>query len=176
MMRKLSALVGVAGLLACLSACGVSVGPHHTLSGPSVARGISSQLASSYKIGPPPPPVSCPADIQTSKGTSFVCTTVLDGQHLELDGTVTGSNGQYEVVPRDAIIKVPLLVDFLTTNIKKRTLVAPSLVNCGPRKLAVVAVGGTITCSASFPHSPQPQRVITTVLDKAGHVMYTLQD
>jgi Domain of unknown function (DUF4333) len=175
MMRKLSALVGVAALLACLSACGVSVGPHHTLSGPSVARGISAQLAKSYNIKPGPP-VSCPADIQTSKGTSFLCTTVLDGQHLELDGTVTGSNGQYQVVPRDAIIKVPLLVGFLSTDIKNTTGVVPSLINCGPRKLAVVAVGGTISCSATFPRLPQPRRVITTVLDKAGHVMYTLKD
>jgi Domain of unknown function (DUF4333) len=172
MMRKLIALVGVGGLLACLSACGVSVGPHHTLSGPSVARGISSQLAESYAIKGPP--VSCPAAIQASKGTSFVCNTVLDGQYLDLDGTVTGSNGQYQVVPRDAIIRVPLLVQFLSNSIGKETGFVPSLVNCGPRKLAVVAVGGTITCSAAFPHLPLPRTVTTTVIDKEGRVRYTL--
>jgi hypothetical protein len=172
MMRKLSALAVVAVLVACLSACGVSVGPHHTVSGPSVARGISSQLAKSYNIKAPP--VSCPPGIQASKGTTFVCTTVLDGQRLELDGTVTGNNGQYQVLPRDAIIKVPLLVQYLTRSIKDKTLYVPS-VNCGPRQLAVVAVGATITCSAAFPRLPQPRKVITTVLDKSGHVEYTLE-
>jgi hypothetical protein len=171
-MRKLIALVGVAGLLACLSACGVSVGPRHTLSGPSVAHEISSQLAKSY--GVKAPPVTCPPGIQASKGTSFACTTVLDGQHLELDGTVTGTNGQFQVVPRDAIIRVPLLVQYLSNSISKQTGFVPSLVNCGPRKLAVVAVGGTITCSAAFPHLPQPRKITTTVIDKEGRVKYTL--
>jgi hypothetical protein len=175
MMRKLCALVGMVALVACLSACGVSVGPRHTISGPSVARGISSQLADTYKSYKiKAPPVSCPPGIPASKGTTFVCTTVLDGQHLDLDGTVTGANGQYQVVPRDAIIKVPLLVQYLTTSIKAKTSFVPS-VNCGPRPLAVVAVGATITCSATFPRLPQPRKVITTVLDKSGQVEYTLE-
>jgi hypothetical protein len=174
MMRKLSTLAGVAALLACLSACGVSVGPHHTLSGPSVARGISSQLGGSYGIKPPP--VSCPDGIQASKGTTFVCTTVLDGEHLELDGTVTGSDGRYAVVPRDAIIPIASLKTYLSNSILTNTLHRPSSVDCGNRTLAVVAVGGTITCWAAFPNLAQPRRVTTTVLDKDGHVKYTLAD
>ncbi len=174
MMRKLSALVGVAGLLACLSACGVSVGPHHTLSGPSVARGISAQLAKSYNIKPGPP-VSCPPGVQASKGTSFVCTTVLDGQHLELDGTVTGSDGRYQVVPRDAIIPIASLTSFLSDSIQTNTGYRPSTIDCGPRTLAVVAVGGTITCSAEFPQLPRPRKVTTTVINKEGQVNYTLE-
>jgi hypothetical protein len=137
-----------------------------------VAQGISAQLAKDYPIKAPA--VSCPGGIQASKGTTFVCTTVLDGQHLELDGTVTGNNGQYQVIPRDAIIKVPLLIQFLSNSITKETGFAPSLINCGPRKLAVVAVGGTITCSAAFPRLPQPRKVITTVVDKNGSVKYSL--
>jgi hypothetical protein len=137
-----------------------------------VAHEISSQLAKDYPIKAPD--VSCPDGIEASKGTTFVCTTVVDGQHLELDGTVTGSDGRYQVVPRDAIIPISSLTGYLSDSIKANTGFRPSIVDCGPRTIAVVAVGGTITCSAAFPRLPQPRRVTTTVLDKEGHVKYSL--
>jgi Domain of unknown function (DUF4333) len=172
-MRKLSALVGVFALVALASACGVSVGPHHTLSGPSVAREISSNLAKHYSIKPPPA-VSCPDGIEASKGTTFVCTTVLFGDPLDLNGTVTGSNGHYQVVPRDAIIPIPALVNFLQTNIATTTRVKPWTVDCGAKQYAVVAVGGKITCWATSPGLPGPRKVITTIVDPQGRVTYSL--
>jgi hypothetical protein len=176
-MRKLSALIGVSALVVALvSACGVSVGPHNTLSGPSVAHEISSGLAKDYPPKAPagPPVVTCPDGIQATKGTTFVCTAVLDGQPLDLDGKVTGSNGQYEVVPRDAIIQIAVLETYLQKNIAEEAHVRPDKVDCGTRQLAVVAVGGTITCSATFPRLPAPRTVITTVVDRHGKVQYTL--
>jgi Domain of unknown function (DUF4333) len=172
MMRKVRAVAALGCALVCLSACGVSVGHHPTLSGPSVAHEIGSKLAKLYNIEAPT--VSCPDGVSSSKGTTFVCTTVIDKQHLDLDGTVTGSNGQYLVVPRDAIIPIPVLVDFLTSSIKKKANVKEVTVDCGDRQFAVVAVGATITCSATFPGSPGRHTVTTTVLDKKGHVNYAL--
>jgi Domain of unknown function (DUF4333) len=171
-MRKLGALIGLGCLVVLGAACGVTVGPHHTLSAPSVAHEISSQLAKDYGVGGPA--VTCPDGVQASKGTTFVCTTVLDGQQLLLDGTVTGSNGQYQVVPRDAIVHIPLLVEYLASNIAQQTGVRPSNVDCGTKQFAVVAVGGTIICSATFPRLPAPRTVTTTVVDKEGRVTYTM--
>jgi len=105
-----------------------------------------------------------------------VCTAVLDGQPLDLDGRVTGSNGQYEVVPRDAIISIAVLESYLQTNIADKVHLRPEKVDCGTRQLAVVEVGGTITCSATFPRLPAPRKVTTTVVDKHGKVQYTLSD
>jgi Domain of unknown function (DUF4333) len=171
LMRKVSALAALGCAIACLSACGVGVGPHKTLSPPSVAHEISSQLAKDYQIEAPP--VNCPDGVPATRGTTFVCTTVIDSQHLELDGTVTGSNGQYQVVPRDAIVQIPLLVEYLTSSIEEKGHVKTVTVECGDRQFAVVAVGATITCSAAFPGSPA-RTVTTTVLDKKGHVDYKL--
>jgi Domain of unknown function (DUF4333) len=173
-MRKLSALIGVSALVVALaSACGVSVGPRNNLSAASVAREVSSQLAKDYPTGLPAPVVLCPDGIPATKGATFVCTTVLDGQPLDLDGTVTSPNGHYKVVPRDPIILIPVLENTLTTDIANQTLVRPSKVDCGARQVAVVAVGGTITCWATFPRVPASRRVVTTVL-KDGSVSYTL--
>jgi hypothetical protein len=172
MMRKLSALVGIVGLLACLSACGVSVGPRHTLSGPSVAHEISQQLAKDYPVEAPA--VSCPDGIEARKGTTFVCTTVLDGQHLDMDGTVTGSDGRYQVIPRDAVIPISSLTRYLSDDIKTQTGYRPSKIDCGPRTVAVVAVGAKIICSASFPRVPQPRTITSIVTDRDGKVTYTM--
>jgi len=173
MMRKVSALAALGCALACLSACGVSVGPHHTLSGPSVAQQVSSQLVKLYKMEAPPA-VTCPDGVPSSKGTTFVCTTVIDNQHVDLDGTVTGSNGQFQVVPRDAIIPIPVLVAYLTSSIKQNARVKEVTVDCGDRQFVVVPVGGTITCTATFPRLPAPRTVTTTVVDKEGRVKYAL--
>ncbi|HUJ65278.1 MAG TPA: DUF4333 domain-containing protein [Acidimicrobiales bacterium] len=169
----MSALAAFGCLLVLLSACGVSVGPHSTLSAPSLAHEISSQLAKDYQMDEAPT-VTCPAGVQASKGTTFVCTTVIDDQPLGLDGTVTGSNGEYRVVPRDAVIHIPVLEEYLTNSIDQKTGVRPKTVECGDREFAVVAVLGTITCSATFPGSPRAQKVITTVVGKDGSVEYDL--
>jgi hypothetical protein len=174
-MRKLSALIGVVSVLVLVSACGVSVGPNHTLDAPSVADEISARLTKEYKdYGVKSPPVSCPAGIEASKGTTFVCTTVLDGQPLDLDGTVTGSNGRYEVVPRDAIVRIDRLESYLASNIAKTTRVTPTDVDCGTNRLAVVAVGAPMTCSATFERPPTPVTVTASVRQD-GTVIYQLQ-
>jgi Domain of unknown function (DUF4333) len=173
-MLKLSALIGLGGLVALLTACGVTVGPHHTLDAASVAGEISSQLAKDYQIEGPA--VTCPDGVKASKGNTFVCKTVIDNQPLELDGTVTGSNGQYQVVPRDAIIHIPLLVEYLKKDIAQRTRLAPWTVDCGTKQFAVVAVGGKITCSATSPRLPAPRKVVTTVKNKEGQVSYSLSE
>lgn len=173
MMRKLCALVGVISLLALVAACGVSVGPQHALSAPSLAAGISSQLKSYYGLKDPPV-VSCPDGILASKGTTFVCTTVLEGQKIHLDGKVTGSNGKYDVAPRDPIMKMTdlerILSKSIKTNPKNVTNLSPK-VTCGSNKVAVV---GTITCLATFPKLPGSRKVITTI-GTNGSVTYQLQ-
>jgi hypothetical protein len=166
--RSRTALVALGCGVACLSSCGV--GPHHILNAASLSHEISSELSARYPVGSPI--VNCPPGVAASTGTDFVCSTVLDGQPVQMDGTVTGSNGRFTFIPRAAIIPIASVVSLLTHDLATQTHVQP-LVNCGTRLVAVVAVGNSITCSASFP-GQSPRKVTVTVTDRQGHVRVTL--
>ncbi len=111
--------------------CGVTVGPHHTLSAPSVAHEIGRSWPRTTRSRRRP--VTCPAGIQASKGTTFVCTTVFDGQQLDLDGTVTGSNGAVPGRAPGRHHPHPVLVQYLTDDIAQQTQVSPPTVDCGTK-------------------------------------------
>ncbi len=152
----------------CLTACGVQ--PHHTLDASSVSHEIESQLSDRYPVGSPT--VTCPSGVADTIGATFVCSTVLDGQPVQMDGTVTGTNGQFTVVPEAAIISIASATSLLTQDIANQTHVTPK-VDCGTRRVAVVAIGKSITCSATFP-GQKSRQVTVTVTDRQGDVRYTL--
>jgi len=162
------AFLTLGGVVAGLPGCGV--GPHHTLNAASVGDEIASQLAARYPVGSPV--VNCPAGVADTPGATFVCSTVLDGQPVQMDGTVTGSKGRFTVVPQAAIIPIASATSLLTQDITNQTHVQPR-VDCGTLRVAVVAVGQSISCSATFP-GQQPRKVTVTVTDRQGDVRYTL--
>jgi uncharacterized protein DUF4333 len=163
-----TALVALGCVVACLTSCGV--GPHHILNAASLSHEISSELSARYPVGSPI--VNCPPDVAATTGTEFVCSTVLDGQPVQLDGTVTGSNGRFTFIPQAAIIVIATATSLLTHDLADQTHVRP-LVTCGTRLVAVVAVGKSFTCSATFP-GQSPRKVTVTVTDRQGHVRVTL--
>jgi hypothetical protein len=135
-----------------------------------VSHEIASQLSDRYPVGSPT--VNCPTGVADTAGATFVCSTVLDGQPVHMDGTVTGSNGQFTVVPDAAIIPIASATSLLTQDITNQTHVRPR-VDCGTLRVAVVAIGRSISCSATFP-GQKPRKVTVTVTDRQGDVRYTL--
>lgn len=157
----------IAGSL--LASCS-SVKPHPTVDPTSAAEQISSQLASRYSI--PSPVVSCPAGVPDTEGQTFVCTATLDGQSVDLQGTVTGSGGRFSVMPKSAILGLASLTAQLASQIESRTGSKP-IVDCGTRNLLVVPAGKSFTCQAKFA-GQQPRVVTVKIADVQGDFGYSL--
>jgi Domain of unknown function (DUF4333) len=149
------------------TSCGV--GPGHTLSAASLSEQIAGQLEAHYGIKQPA--VTCPSGVSDHKGQTFVCAATIDGQTVEMDGTVTGS-GRFTVVPRSVIISVPAIESSLATELQRQTRVKPS-VDCGPKQVLVVEVGGAFSCSAMFPGG-KPRAIKVTVVNLQGEYRYQL--
>ena len=142
-------------------ACGV--GPHNTLKAASVGSQIASQIASKYAI--PAPTVDCPASIPSKAGQKFVCTTTLEGQPVQIDGTVTDNGSHFTPAPAEPIVAVGPTVSLLVDEIAKQTH-HTARVDCGPHKVLVVALGATFKCTATFAgEKPRPVTVTVTNLE-----------
>ena len=144
------------------SACGV--GPHHTLNAGSVGSQISSQIASKYGI--PAPALECPRSIPSKAGQHFACTTTLEGQPVQIDGTVTDNGSDFTPTPAEPIVAVGPTVSLLTDQIAKQTH-HTARVDCGPHKVLVVSVGATFKCTATFA-GEKPRTVTVTVTNLEG--------
>ena len=165
--RAIAAIAGVSGLAGLVTSCGV--GPRHTLSPSSVSSEIAAQLEAQYGIKQPE--VTCPSGVPDRRGQTFVCTATIDGQTVQMDGTVTGS-GRFTVEPRSVIISVPTIESSLAAELQKQTHIKP-VVDCGSREVLVVEVGGTFACSAAFTVG-KPRAVKVTVVNLQGHYLYQL--
>ncbi len=165
--RAITAVAGVSGLVGLATSCGV--GPRHTLSPSSLSSQIAAQLETQYGIKQPA--VTCPSGVPDRKGQTFVCTATIDGQTIQMDGTATGS-GRFSVEPRSVIISVPTIESSLATELKKQTHIKP-VVDCGPKEVLVVEVGGTFACSAVFPGG-KPRAVKVKVVNLQGRYLYQL--
>jgi hypothetical protein len=105
-------------------------------------------------------------------GQTFTCTAVLDGQTVKMDGTVTGNDGRFTVVPDSAIIDVAGATKILTSGITAQTHLH-STVDCGSRKVVVIVVGQTFDCMARLA-GEKPRTVKVTAVDHQGNLRYTL--
>jgi Domain of unknown function (DUF4333) len=139
---------------------------HPTLDANSVQAQIASQLSARYPVASPH--VVCPSGVPASKGQTFLCTATLDGQTLDLDGTVTSGGGHFTISPTEAIIVVDSSTAQLTARIDSQTG-AKATVSCGTRSVLVVPVGQTFSCMATFP-GQHPRAVTVTVIDIQGHL------
>lgn len=154
---------GVIGCALLAAACGVS--PHHTLDSKSVSGEISSQIATAYSI--PAPDVTCPASIPSRPGQTFQCSTTLEGQPVQIDGTVTGTGNEFTPTPSEPIVAVRPTVSLLSKEIAQQTHHS-ARVDCGPHRVLVVAVGASFKCTATFP-GERPREVTVTVTNRQGN-------
>jgi hypothetical protein len=163
-LRAAAVIVSVAALGAC------GVGPSHTVDTSSLERLIATELAARYPVGEPT--VTCTKGVRAAPGTVFYCSTEIEGQPLRIAGKITDHNGHFTVTPTAAIIDTAHAESLLQQQIAASTHTAAT-VDCGPRRVLVVAVGHTFSCQARL--RGQPAREVTvTVDDLQGHVRVNL--
>ncbi|MGH9054794.1 MAG: DUF4333 domain-containing protein [Acidimicrobiales bacterium] len=162
----LAALAAVAAAAGMLSGCGV----HHTVDVHSVQSRIADQLAGQYSV--PAPKVTCTSPIPLTPGQAFSCSTILDGQPLQLQGTITDDKGHFTVNPAEAVIVVSHAETQLQGDISAQAH-TPTTLDCGTKTLLVVAPGHSFSCTAHL--QGQGTRPVTvTVVNLKGDVRYTL--
>ncbi len=157
----LAALTGTAGLAGC------SLEAHSTVSASSVERRIASELASSLHISPPA--VHCPGPIPARVGTKFTCTAVIDGQVLQVVGTVTGTHGNVEVHPSDAVIMASKAEAEIAKSLSAR-LGRPVPVSCDVPPVLVAPVGHSFECTATI--AGVRRRIVVTVVNLSGELSF----
>jgi hypothetical protein len=164
---RLVAPLLLAGTLAgSMAGCGGT--KTHTLDAKSAAQAISNNLADS--TGLPTPKVTCPSGIEVKPGTTFDCTTVLEGQPLIVHGILTDSKGGFTVKPAAAILIVAKAVSAIVTNVQATA--GTATVDCGARTVLIKAPGQTFLCTAVA--GGVTRTVTVTVTDIQGNVSFQL--
>jgi len=160
----------VAGLVAIvavgLGGCGAGRG---TIDARRLDGQISTGLAQRLAIAPPV--VACPPGQRDARGVTFSCTTSVDGQALTI--TVQASDGQGNVrwQPASAIVSAERTAMAINQQFSAQ-LQTPVTSACGARRLVVVAVGATFSCSATV--KGQPRQVTVSAQDLTGNVHLVL--
>jgi hypothetical protein len=140
------------------------VSPRHTINAASASHQIGVQLAARYPVGTPA--VSCPSGVVDSVGQTFVCSTNLDGQPIQLHAKVTGAGGRFTFSSPSVIVTVDSVVATLTARIQKETKVRAA-VDCGHRSVLVIAVSKSFQCSVTAKGVPNRTATVT-VTDNRG--------
>jgi hypothetical protein len=124
-------------------------------------------------IGITPTDVDCPDVENPEDGTTFQCTTILDGQTLRMNGVVTDADeGTVEVENADAILFVALLEKTIAEDFGPQ-LDATLVVDCGDTEVRVEEVGSSFGCTATDEFGEQA-RIVVEVLDVDGNVTYEI--
>ena len=161
-------MAGLVAMAATAAACS-SAAPR-TIDATSAARQISAQLASRYKLAPPP--VSCPSGVQARPGRTFICTTTVEGQPLRMNATVTTASGRFSVQPAEPLLVATTVAAQLATEITRRAG-RTATVTCPPPSVIVAPVGHTFDCSAVFA-GQAARKVTVTVVDGRGDFSFQL--
>jgi hypothetical protein len=156
-------LAGLAAVVAVSALAGCSIKARDLLSATSVEAKISAQLADSYSI--PPPHVHCPADMPAAVGSTFSCTTELDGQPLTVSGRVVGPRGSVAVKPATAVVVIADARVQISRDLA-RTFGASVAVSCAAPALLVAPPGRTFDCMAEV--DGIQRQVAVTVTATAG--------
>jgi hypothetical protein len=130
---------------------------------------ISSGLATRLAI--PAPPVRCPGGEANRPGTTFRCSTTVDGQPLAITAAVSDGQGNVHWQPSDALISTPKAAAAIDRQFGAQ-LRSSVTADCGRHALAVVAIGASITCAATVNGSAR--QVTVTARDLAGNVDLSL--
>ena len=160
------ALVGIVAA-ASVGASGCSLQATSSLSARSLETLVARILATSFDIRPPA--VRCPEGIPDKIGSKFTCRASIDGQPLELAGTVTGNHGAVRLQPTRAVVAVNVARQRLATSLAK-TFGHPVTVACSAPTLLVAKVGGVFRCTAEV--AGIERQLVVTVTDLQGHLRY----
>ena len=174
MQGRRGAFVGGAtavGLVLAGTCAGCGVSPRRTLDGGSVARQIRAEVVRQYDIPASRVTVTCPGGVTEAPGQSFTCQAALDGQTLQIYGTVTSRDGHYRTRPDSAVIEVGSVAGQIQSRIAAQVHAATRL-SCGTRAVLVVRVGTTFSCTSTA--LGQNRRVTVTVDDLQGHVHFSV--
>jgi Domain of unknown function (DUF4333) len=163
----LRSFVVVAVLTGAIGVAGCSLEAHSTVSASSVETRIASELASRLHI--PPPAVHCPGAVPARVGARFTCTAVIDGQVLRVVGTVTGTQGEVEVHPSDAVIMASKAEAEIGKSLSAR-LGRRVPVSCAVPPVLVAPVGHSFECTANI--AGASRRIVVTVVNPAGELSY----
>ena len=161
-------MLGALGLVTVLFAGGCAA--TRSIDGHSAAAQIGANLA--RRFGGPTPQVSCPSGVTAKPGRRFNCTTILDGQPLEVTVTVATASGEFRPALDAVVIVVADAQATLAAGVT-RQVSQPATVTCGGgHRLLVEEPGQSFACTASVGGAKRPLDVRVT--DASGHVTYTL--
>jgi len=154
-------------LAATLALSGCSIKARDTVSAASLEAKIAAQLASTFRITKPE--VHCPKSVLAQAGSKFTCTTALYGQALEVKGEVTGSRGQVEVKPANAVV-VTANAESELANKLRPTFHHPVVVSCAVPPLLVASPGRGFSCTATIGNIKR--QLAVSVTGDAGALSY----
>ena len=160
--------LGGAIVAAGLAGCGAQAAGA-TIDATKLDTQISTGLASRLTI--PAPPVQCPPGEADRQGTTFRCSTTVDGQPLAITAAVSDGQGNVHWQPSDALISTPRAAAAIDRQFGAQ-LRTPVTADCGPHALAVVALRASISCAATVDGSAR--HVTVTARDLAGNVDLSL--
>ena len=162
-------LIPSLAVLALLSG-GCGIGADRTLNAKSLDSQIVRQLKARYPANRVT--VTCPGGVKEKAGNNFSCVAFLDGQKLNLTGTVTSSGGRYSIQPAEAVVVSTQAATTLENQISAQLRESVS-VDCGPSAFRIVPAGGQFNCTANLP-GQSPRRVTVSVLDTTGNMRFSL--
>ncbi|MDQ2728199.1 MAG: DUF4333 domain-containing protein [Actinomycetota bacterium] len=168
--RPLGAGAVVAGgiALGVLTGCG-GHGAGATIDAVKLNNQISTGLATRLAI--PAPAVRCPGGQANHQGTTFRCSTTIDGQALAITAAVSDGQGDVHWQPSDALISTPETAAAIERQFGAQ-LHSSITADCGRHHLSVVAIGASITCATTVNGSAR--QVTVTARDLAGNVDLSL--
>jgi hypothetical protein len=150
-----------------LASC--SVKARATISAKDLEAKIAAGLASTFHT--PKPAVTCPTKVPAQAGTKFTCTSNLYGQHLVVNGEVTGPRGNVEIKPAQAVIVASEaeaeLARRLSATFRRQVSVA-----CRVPALVVASPGRRFGCSVDV--GTIQRQLAVTVTGTAGALSYRL--
>lgn len=125
-------------------------------------------------LGVTPTTIDCPAVTGISDGSTFTCEVDLDGQVLQMAGTVIeASEGTFEIDNLDAVLFVDVLELGIAAEISAELGEAIG-VDCGlDGDLVVAEVGSRISCTAIDVVGNEAPLTVD-VLDADGEIAYEL--
>jgi Domain of unknown function (DUF4333) len=159
--------IGVGAVIAALALSSCSIKARDTVSAASLEAEIAAQLASTFHISKPK--VHCPRSVPAQAGSKFACSTHLYGQALKVEGKVTGSRGQVEVKPANAVVNTVTAETELAKRLQP-TFHHPVKVSCSVPPLLVATAGRGFRCTATI--GDIKRQLAVTVTGNTGALSY----
>lgn len=129
-------------------------------------RTITENLQTEY-VGFEVDRVTCPDDVTIEAGSQFTCTTMIEGQELEILVTQDDDEGNVSFEKAQAAIPVGTAEEFIVNEFRQQGTAVTT--TCGDREVVVVDPGSTIECAVTTDDG-NTTTAIVTVNDVLGNV------